>query len=142
MLRARVLAGLDRVRQQGKRLGRPKVAPKVESAIRTHLRAGIGILKVVALVGVGGGIVQRVKRESWWRRRDRRGDRWEGQWDKPAPHGRPSHATVANDQSRAFHARSPSVANIWRGRVTTNSVNASISLSTVIVPPCCFVTMS
>jgi hypothetical protein len=29
MLRSRVLAGLDRVRQQGKRLGRPKVAPKV-----------------------------------------------------------------------------------------------------------------
>jgi hypothetical protein len=28
MLRARVLAGLDRVRQQGKKLGRPKVAPK------------------------------------------------------------------------------------------------------------------
>src|SRR6185503_16103726 len=37
MLRARVVAGLDRVRQQGKRLGRPKVSPKVENAIRTHL---------------------------------------------------------------------------------------------------------
>ncbi len=32
MLRARVLAGLDRVRQQGKKLGRPKVSPKVERA--------------------------------------------------------------------------------------------------------------
>jgi DNA invertase Pin-like site-specific DNA recombinase len=41
MLRARVLGGLERVRQQGKRLGRPKVAPKVENAIRTHLSAGI-----------------------------------------------------------------------------------------------------
>jgi DNA invertase Pin-like site-specific DNA recombinase len=63
MLRARVLAGLERVRQQGKRLGRPKVAPKVENAIRTHLNAGMGILKVAALVGVGSGTVQRVKRE-------------------------------------------------------------------------------
>ncbi len=61
MLRARVLAGLDRVRQQGKKLGRPKVSSKVENAIRKHLRAGNGILKVAALVGVG--TVQRVKRE-------------------------------------------------------------------------------
>ena len=73
MLRARVLAGLDRVRQQGKKLGRPKVSPKVENAIRTHLSAGKGILKVAALVGVGSGTVQRVKREmaeQWRRRRD------------------------------------------------------------------------
>jgi DNA invertase Pin-like site-specific DNA recombinase len=64
MLRARVLARLDRVRQQGKKLGRPKrVSLKVENAIRTHLSAGKGILKVAALVGVGSGTVQRVKRE-------------------------------------------------------------------------------
>jgi DNA invertase Pin-like site-specific DNA recombinase len=63
MLRSRVLAGLDRVRQQGKKLGRPKVSPKVEDAIRKHLDAGNGILKVAALVGVGSGTVQRVKRE-------------------------------------------------------------------------------
>ena len=36
---------------------------KVENAIRTHLSAGKGILKVAALVGVGSGTVQRVKRE-------------------------------------------------------------------------------
>ena len=35
------------------------------------------------------------------------------------------------------HARFPPFVNIWRGRVTTNSVNSSTSLSTVIVPPCC-----
>src|SRR3984893_16943041 len=63
MLRHRVMAGLDRVRQQGKKLGRPKVSHKVENAIRDHLRAGNGILKVAALVGVGSGTVQRVKRE-------------------------------------------------------------------------------
>ena len=63
ILRDRVIAGLNRVRQQGKRLGRPKVAPKVENAIRTHLRAGNGILKVARMVGCGCGTVQRVKRE-------------------------------------------------------------------------------
>ena len=63
IIRSRVLADLDRVHQQGKKLGRPKVAPKVEDAIRRHLSAGSGILKVAALVGVGSGTVQRVKRE-------------------------------------------------------------------------------
>jgi DNA invertase Pin-like site-specific DNA recombinase len=63
MLRDRVMAGLERVRAQGKRLGRPKVSPKVEDAIRKHLNAGNGILKVAALAGCGSGTVQRVKRE-------------------------------------------------------------------------------
>jgi DNA invertase Pin-like site-specific DNA recombinase len=64
MIRARVVAGLNRVREQGiKKLGRPQVAPKVEDAIRGHLQAGNGILKVAKLVGVGSGTVQRVKRE-------------------------------------------------------------------------------
>jgi DNA invertase Pin-like site-specific DNA recombinase len=62
IIRTRVLAGLDRVRQQGKKLGRPKVSPKVEEAIRRNLSAGHGIRKVAALVGVGSGTVQRVKR--------------------------------------------------------------------------------
>ena len=48
IIRSRVLAGLDRVRQQGKKLGRPKVSPKIEDAIRRHLSAGNGILKVAA----------------------------------------------------------------------------------------------
>ena len=63
------------MRQEGKRLGRPKVAPKVEDAIRSHLRAGNGILKVARLVGCGSGTVQRVKREMAMevaRRRDQR----------------------------------------------------------------------
>jgi DNA invertase Pin-like site-specific DNA recombinase len=63
MLRARVLAGLDRVRQQGTKFGHPKVSPKVDNAIRRHLSTGKGILKVAALVEVGSGTVQRVKRE-------------------------------------------------------------------------------
>jgi DNA invertase Pin-like site-specific DNA recombinase len=64
IIRSRITAGLDRVRQQGKRLGRPKIAAKTEAAILAHLRAGIGILKVARLVGVGSGTVQRVKREN------------------------------------------------------------------------------
>ena len=48
IIRSRVMAGLDRVRQQGKKLGRPKVSPKIEDAIRRHLSAGHGILKVAA----------------------------------------------------------------------------------------------
>jgi DNA invertase Pin-like site-specific DNA recombinase len=71
MIRRRVLAGLDRVRQQGKKLGRPKVSPTIEDAIRRHLSAGHAILKVATLVGVGSGTEQRVKREMavCWRRR-------------------------------------------------------------------------
>ena len=41
------------------------------------------------------------------------------------PHDRPSHGPVANGRSRTFHARPPLFTNIWHGRVTTNSVNAS-----------------
>ena len=63
IIRSRVNAGLDRVRAQGKKLGRPKVPAKVEAAIREHLSAGHGILKVAAMVGCGSGTVQRVKRE-------------------------------------------------------------------------------
>ena len=43
-------SGSARVGQPGKKLGRPKVSPKVENAIRMHLSAGMGILKVAALV--------------------------------------------------------------------------------------------
>ena len=63
IIRSRVMAGPDRVRQQGKKLRRPKVSPKIEDAMRGRSAAGNGILKVAALVGVGSGTVQRVKRE-------------------------------------------------------------------------------
>jgi len=63
IIRSRVVAGLDRVRPQGKKLGRPKVGRKVDEAIRQHLDAGHGILKVAKLVGVGSGTVQRIRRE-------------------------------------------------------------------------------
>ena len=64
LIRARVVAGLNRVREQGiKRLGRPRVGPKTEEAIRHQLQSGHGILKVASTLGVGSGTVQRVKRE-------------------------------------------------------------------------------
>jgi DNA invertase Pin-like site-specific DNA recombinase len=64
MIRARVVAGLNRDREQGiKKLGRPPVGRKVEESIRHQLRAGHGILKVAKLVGCGSGTVQRVKKE-------------------------------------------------------------------------------
>ena len=64
MIRSRVVAGLNRVREQGiKKLGRPPVGRKVEEAIRQQLGAGHGILKVAKMVGVGSGTVQRIKRE-------------------------------------------------------------------------------
>jgi DNA invertase Pin-like site-specific DNA recombinase len=63
MIRSRVNAGLDRARAKGVRLGRPTVSKKVEGAIRKHLAAGEGILKVAKALGVGVSTVQRVKAE-------------------------------------------------------------------------------
>jgi DNA invertase Pin-like site-specific DNA recombinase len=63
LLRSRVVAGLERVRKQRKRLGHRKVSVKVEAAIRTYLKASNGILKVALLVGCGSGTMQRLKRE-------------------------------------------------------------------------------
>jgi DNA invertase Pin-like site-specific DNA recombinase len=63
MIRARVRAGLNRVREQGiKKLGRPTVGRKVEETIRRQLDAGHGVLKVAKMVGCGSGTVQWVKR--------------------------------------------------------------------------------
>jgi len=63
MIRQRVNAGLKRAVEQGKQLGRPKIAEALEKRIQTQLRAGKGILKVAREFGVGTGTVQRVKDE-------------------------------------------------------------------------------
>ena len=64
MIRERVMAGLARVRAEGKKtLGRPKVGGKAEDAIRARLTAGDGMLKVAKALGVGVSTVQRVKAE-------------------------------------------------------------------------------
>ena len=63
IIRERVNAGLARARAQGKRLGRPRIKPAVEQAVRKLLAGGTGIHKTARIVGVGISAVQRVKRE-------------------------------------------------------------------------------
>jgi hypothetical protein len=63
MIRERVMAGLARVRAEGKKtLGRPKVGRKVEDAIRARLSTGDGMLKVSKAFGVGVSTVMRVRK--------------------------------------------------------------------------------
>ncbi len=64
MIRERVNAGLARAKAQGKALGRPKVAPATEAAIRARLALGTGIGKVARELGVGVSVIQRVKAEA------------------------------------------------------------------------------
>jgi DNA invertase Pin-like site-specific DNA recombinase len=61
IIRSRVMAGLERARSRGVRLGRPRTGPKVEAAIRARLMSGEGIKKVAKVVGVGNGTVSRIK---------------------------------------------------------------------------------
>ena len=63
MIRQRVNAGLKRAVEQGKQLGRPRIDPKLEQRILSHLRKGTGILKTAKLCEVGTGTVQRIKEE-------------------------------------------------------------------------------
>jgi DNA invertase Pin-like site-specific DNA recombinase len=64
MIRERVMAGLARVRAEGKKkLGRPRMAGKKEAAIRARLDAGDGMLKIARVLGVGASTVRRVKAE-------------------------------------------------------------------------------
>jgi DNA invertase Pin-like site-specific DNA recombinase len=58
MIRERVVAGLKRARAQGVTLGRPKVARKVENAIRTRLARGEGL---VLLSSRGGRAITTLK---------------------------------------------------------------------------------
>ena len=60
MIQERVRAGLERAREQGKVLGRPKVPPRKEALIRQKRGEGMGILKIAQEVGVGTSVVQRV----------------------------------------------------------------------------------
>ena len=63
MIRARVMAGLNHVRQQGlKKLGWPPIARRIEEVIRRQLGTGHAILKVAGMVGCGSGRVQRATR--------------------------------------------------------------------------------
>jgi DNA invertase Pin-like site-specific DNA recombinase len=61
MIRCLVMAGLERARARGVRLGRPRTGAKVEAAVRARVAVGDGIKKVAKAVGVGNGTVSRIK---------------------------------------------------------------------------------
>ena len=64
IIRERIGAGLARAKANGKRLGRPKVDPEVEEAIRVALGKGDkGMRKIAREMGVGVSVVQRIKLE-------------------------------------------------------------------------------
>jgi DNA invertase Pin-like site-specific DNA recombinase len=61
MIQERVRAGLARAKSEGKRLGRPRIEHKLETAIRTSLLKGVGICRAASIHGVGVATVQRIK---------------------------------------------------------------------------------
>jgi DNA invertase Pin-like site-specific DNA recombinase len=63
MIRQRINAGLKRAVEQGKQLGRPRIAPELEKRIQGLLRAKKGMLAIAEECGVGTGTVQRIARE-------------------------------------------------------------------------------
>jgi DNA invertase Pin-like site-specific DNA recombinase len=63
IIQERVRAGLRRAVDEGKQLGRPKIAPAIEKRIQALLKGGKGMLAIARDVGVGSGTVQRVARE-------------------------------------------------------------------------------
>jgi DNA invertase Pin-like site-specific DNA recombinase len=63
ILQERVRAGLARAKSEGKRLGRPPIAPELENRIRAALNAPgrtEGVRKIAARFGVNPGTVQRI----------------------------------------------------------------------------------
>jgi DNA invertase Pin-like site-specific DNA recombinase len=64
ILRERTVAGLRRAVANGKRLGRPKLAPAKEALVRVAIERGDGIVKIAKLHKVGVGTVLRIKRAS------------------------------------------------------------------------------
>jgi len=65
MIQERVRAGLARARSEGKRLGRPPIAPELVTAIREALSQPgrtEGVRKIAERFGVNPGTVQRISR--------------------------------------------------------------------------------
>jgi DNA invertase Pin-like site-specific DNA recombinase len=63
MIRQRIHAGLARARKAGKVLGRARIDPAIEAAIRRSLEKGRGIRETAREIGVGHGTIQRIKAE-------------------------------------------------------------------------------
>ena len=64
MIQERVRAGLSRARAQGKTLGRPKVAGKVEQAVLAARADGTGKRKIAKQLGIGVSTVTRIIAEA------------------------------------------------------------------------------
>jgi len=64
MIVERVKAGLRPATAQGKKLGRPRVAEKLEKAVLLELEKGHGIHTAARAVGVGTGTVQRIMKRA------------------------------------------------------------------------------
>jgi DNA invertase Pin-like site-specific DNA recombinase len=65
MIQERVRAGLARAKSEGKRLGRPPIAPDLEQRIREALNAPgrtEGVRKIAERFGIDPGTVQRINR--------------------------------------------------------------------------------
>lgn len=64
IIQERVRAGLARARSEGKRLGRPSIAPELEVKIKAALAkpGRPGVRKIAAQFGVDPGTVQRISR--------------------------------------------------------------------------------
>ena len=60
MIRERVMSGLARARAEGKRMGRPPVAPMVADKVRDAREKGMSVRKIAAKYGVGLATVQRI----------------------------------------------------------------------------------
>jgi DNA invertase Pin-like site-specific DNA recombinase len=64
MIRDRVIAGLDRARSFGKRLGRPRTTPFKIGRIRAALDEGRGVREVARLLKVSAAKVSEIRRMS------------------------------------------------------------------------------
>ena len=64
MIRDRVLAGPDRARSSGKRLGRPRTTPFQVQRIRPALDEGRGVRETARLLKVSAAKVSEVRRMS------------------------------------------------------------------------------
>ena len=64
MIRERVIAGLDRARAAGKRLGRPRTTPYNIGRIRAALDEGRGVRETARLLKVSAAKVSEVRRMS------------------------------------------------------------------------------
>ena len=64
MIRDRVMAGLDRARSSGKRLGRPRTTPFKVQRIRAALDEGRGVRETARLLKVSAAKVSEVRRMS------------------------------------------------------------------------------